>query len=215
MTKAASTKLKRIRVLYEKQGYSMQAVADKLGMSINAVTYHMRKNGIKRRSASEASAALFEKKALSFEERKKLSANQERLRLSALMLYWAEGYKSPRATGIDFANSDPDMILIFVRFLRTIYRVNERRFRVLLYSYSDQDMPALMSFWSKLTKIPQDQFSKPYVRADFRENGRKMKYGMVHVRYADKKLFLCIMEAIQLVKAELRVDTQVVNGGRL
>ena len=100
----------------------MQAVADKLGMSINAVTYHMRKNGIKRRSASEASAALFEKKALSFEERKKLSANQERLRLSALMLYWAEGYKSPRATGIDFANSDPDMTAAMVILSQIIPR---------------------------------------------------------------------------------------------
>ena len=181
----------------------MQAVADKLGMSINAVTYHMRKNDIKRRSASEASAALFEKKALSFKQRKRLSASQERLRLSALMLYWAEGYKSPGGVVVDFANSDPDMIIIFVRFIRTIYRVDEKRFRILLYCYADQDVPALVSFWSDLTEIPQDQFTKPYVRTDFRENGRKMRHGMVHIRYADKKLFLCIIGSIDSLKKEI------------
>lgn len=181
----------------------MQEVANTLGISINAVTYFMRKNGITRRSAQDASALLFKKKPASFKERISLSKNQERLRLAALMLYWAEGYKSSNANTVDFANSDPEMIAIFVSSLREIYQVDEKRLRVLLYCYSDQNIPKLITFWSKLTHISKKQFSKPYVLSDFRENGRKMKYGMVHIRYADKKLFLCIMGAIDSLKREI------------
>ena len=35
-------------------------------------------------------------------------------------------------------------------------------------------------------------------------NGRKMMYGMVHIRYADKKLFLSIMGAVHDLKKKMR-----------
>ena len=65
------------------------------------------------------------------------------------------------------------MINVFVKFLREIYRVDEKRFRILLYCYSDQNVLELVDFWSKLTKIPKKQFTKPYIRKDFRKDGRK------------------------------------------
>lgn len=46
-----------------------------------------------------------------------------------------------------------------------------------------------------MTRIPKSQFTKPYVRNDFRkEKEGKMKCGMVHIRYADKKLLAQIMK---------------------
>ena len=113
------------------------------------------------------------------------------LKVAGAMLYWAEGYKGSiekPADRIDFTNSDPDMISVFVTFLRTIFILDEQKFRILLYAYSDQNIPELISFWSLHTKIPKEQFTKPYIRTDFRIDGRKMKYGLVHIRYYDKKL---------------------------
>ena len=101
-------------------------------------------------------------------------------------------------------NSDANMIVVFVKFLREIYKVDEKRFRILLYCYSDQDSIKLINFWSRLTKISKKQFTKPYIRKDFRKDGRKMEHGMIHIRYGDKKLFLCIMEEIDLIKLKMR-----------
>lgn len=182
----------------------MREIAEKLDVSIDAIVYFMRKNRIPRRSFKETSALLFENKKLSFRENNKLSSAEEKLKLIGLILYWSEGYKTVRSSGIDFANSDADMIAIFVKFLRVIYRVDEKRFRVLLYCYTNQDIISLVKFWSKLTGISKKQFTKPYIRKDFRKDGRKMEYGMVHIRYADKKLFLSIMESIEKIKKKLR-----------
>jgi len=104
------------------------------------------------------------------------------------------------ADRIDFTNSDPDMIVIFLRFMRTIFTLNESKFRILLYCYSDQDINELITFWSLLTDIPKTQFTKPYVRTDFRINGRKMTYGLVHIRYYDKKLLLELKKMIDFYK---------------
>jgi len=41
--------------------------------------------------------------------------------------------------------------------------------------------------------VPVQQFTKPYVRKDYKiEKIDKMPYGLVHIRYADKKLYLQI-----------------------
>ncbi len=207
-------KIGLVKKLYQERKLTLREVAENLGVGIDAVVYCMRKNGIKRRSFKEANAIAFEKKKLSFRERTNLSEDQQELKTIGLILYWAEGYKSELSHGVDLANSDPIMVKIFMKFLRTIYRIDESRLRILLYCYKNQNIPNLINFWSKITRIPRNQFSKPYVREDFKENGRKMQYGMVHVRYADKKLLLSIMESVNQIKFKC-VGTQVVNEGTL
>ena len=199
-----SGKLNRIKVFYYDKKLSMREIAERLDVSIDAVVYFMRKNKLSRRSSSETNAIVFKNKKLSFRENTKLSPSEKKLKLIGLMLYWSEGYKSAKSSGIDFANSDEDMIALFIKFLRIIYRINERRLRILLYCYADQNIKSLIKFWSNLTGISKKQFTKPYIRKDFKNEGRKMKHGMVHIRYADKKLFLSIMKSIEEVKFKMR-----------
>ena len=191
----------------------MQDVAEKLNVSIDAVSYFMRKNLLERRSVSENSALLFGRKPLSYKIKGTLSTSEIELKIAGVMLYWAEGYKTSKSKGVDLANADPFMIETFVKFLRVICGVDHRRLRVLLYCYSNQNTEQLIDFWSKLTKIPKSQFTRPYIREDFRkEKEGKMKYGMVHVRYADKKLLYQVMHWIEEFKLKHCVGTQVVNG---
>ncbi|OGI46715.1 hypothetical protein A2121_02010 [Candidatus Nomurabacteria bacterium GWB1_40_6] len=204
MAKISNHQINLVRKLYYGEKLTMLKIAQKLGVSIDAVVYCMRKNKIKRRSLIEANVISFQNKKLSFNEQVKLSPNKRQLKLIGLMLYWGEGYKTKLSHGVDFANSDPEMVAVFVKFLRIIYKINEKRLRVLLYCYADQDVQSLINYWSKLTKISKTQFTKPYIRKDFRENGRKMKYGMVHIRYADKKLFLSIMKSVEEIKLKMR-----------
>lgn len=192
--------LSQIKYLYLKKGWSAREIAEKLNVNMDAVYYFFRKNNIPRRNQSEQSKILFERKPLSFSVKKNLSVKEQKLKITGIMLYWAEGSKgSPtmRNWTVDFANSDPKMIKIFLRFLRKICRVDEKRLRAYLYCYSNQNVDDLKKYWSQITKISLSQFTKPYVRQDFSlKSGRVMKYGLIHIRYADKKLLKLIMDWI-------------------
>jgi hypothetical protein len=56
------------------------------------------------------------------------------------------------------------MIKIFLRFLREICGVHEKRLRIYLYTHSGKHIEDLKKYWSDLTKIPTEQFTKPYIR---------------------------------------------------
>ncbi|MDO8574287.1 MAG: hypothetical protein Q7R86_01545 [bacterium] len=207
MASIGENKIDLVKKLYYKDLLSMSQVARRLGVSLEAVIYFMRRNGLYRRSYLEANNNLFRQKIPSFRVRANNSFLAKELEIAGVMLYWAEGYKSVNSTFVDLANSDPKMIEVFLNFLRKTYEVDERKFRVLLYCYADQDVRKLTSFWSSITRISKSQFTKPYVRKDFRKNGRKMENGMIHVRYIDKKLLLDIKERIaKYVRKFAQVD---------
>jgi predicted DNA-binding protein YlxM (UPF0122 family) len=196
-------KLNLIKTLYYKDGLTMKEVAHKLGVSIDAVCYFMRCHKLKRRTLSESNKINFLKKELSFNIKTSLSNNQKILKTIGVILYLCEGYKTEKSHGIDFANSDVEMIVIFMKFLRDICGVQEKRLRVLLYCYSNQDTRVLINFWSKKTSIPKEQFSKPYVREDYKiAKLNKMPYGLVHIRYSDKRLLTVMREWIKEFKRQ-------------
>ncbi len=191
-------KILYVKKLYYKDLFSMEKVAEDLGVSMSALVYFMRKYDLKRRTPRENEKIKFAKKPLSFNKQKLNTPYLKELAAIGIMLYWAEGYKGDEFNcTVDFANSDPLMIKLFVKFFRLIYKPNEKKMRIYLYCYSNQNIKNLINFWSKLTKIPRGQFLKPYVRSDFREGGRKMKYGLIHIRYHDKKLLIDIKSMIE------------------
>jgi hypothetical protein len=197
--------LKLIRKLYYKEKMSMSGIAQHFSISLDAVVYFMRKHKIKRRNLKEANACMFNHKPLSFRRLKNLTSDLKSLKSIGTMLYWCEGYKGSeysRNNVVDFANCDPAMVYIFLIFLRKIYRIDESRLRILLYCYSNQNVKDLIKYWSSLTKIPASQFTKPYIRNDYRTNGRIMPYGMVHIRYNDKKLLSEIKNLIESCKSK-------------
>jgi len=197
-------KISLVKDLYYKEFYSAREIAQRLNVSIDAVYYFMKKYNLERRNFREVNGITFSKKPLSFFPKGKLSTLEERLKLTGVMLYWCEGRKGSKGHEmIDFVNSDPEMIGIFMKFLRTICGVKESKLRVLLYCYNNQNIESLLKFWNKITKIPINQFSKPYVRIDFNINKQnKMPYGLIHVRYADKKLFLLMKDWLNIFKKE-------------
>ncbi|MEK7664993.1 MAG: hypothetical protein AAB361_02535 [Patescibacteria group bacterium] len=188
---------KEVQYLYYKEGLSAEEIAKIFNRSSGGVYRFMRKNGLIRRLPSETNDIKYNKQKLSFTIKNNLSFTDKKLKIAGIMLYWAEGYKnlskSVRGGTIDLANSDPKMIGVFLKFLREICGIKENKLRVQLYCYANQNVDLLKKFWSELAKIPISQFIKPYVKEDFSADKiDKMKYGLVHIRYSDKKLFLQI-----------------------
>lgn len=198
MASIPHSQLNQVKKLYYKQRLSVSAVAITLKCSVDAAYYFMRRNGLTRRNGKEHSKVRFESKPNTFNIKQRFSRQEELLCMAGTMLYWGEGFQSVEASGVDFSNSKPEMVLLFLNFLRTICGVQESKLRAYLYCYSNQNSGELIEFWSKRTKIPKKQFTKPYIRSDFdKAKIDKMKYGLLHVRYYDIKLLQVIRNWIE------------------
>lgn len=181
------TKIQEIHAckLY-KQNLSALQVAKKLKLSLNQVYDALKKHSVPRRNASEQNKLRFLAKPLSYNISKRLSGKEKQLMASAIMLYCGEGAKTGNT--VDFANSSPGIIQVFVYFLRRVCQIDENRLRLYLYCFANQNSNKLISFWSKLLKVDKANFTKPYVREARVGHSRTIKYGVLHVRYSDKKL---------------------------
>ena len=179
-----------IKKLYYTENLSTIEIGKRLNTTTSVVVKFMNRMNLPRRTFYEANANAFKRKKSSFLIRNNLTVKEQKLKTAGIMLYWAEGGKSlGKYWSVDLANSDPEMIEVFLKFLRVICRVDESRLRVQLYCYANQDIEKLKEYWYKVKSIYKNQFIKPYVRKDFRiEQKDRMKYGLIHVRYNDKKL---------------------------
>lgn len=205
----------KVGALYIGKGLSGIEIANRLNLPIRQVYRILEKNHIQRRRSSESNSLGFLRKDPTFKIKTGMN-NDERVLLTAgIMLYWAEGWKDKKKNLLDFANSNPLMIKIYVSFLRNICGVMEDKLRIYLYCYANQNPRKLKKFWSGVTKVPLSQFTKPYVRMDFQESKiGKMPYGLIHVRYADKKLFLQLEKWYEDIVRKW-AGTEVVKPGTL
>ena len=207
---------RQLRKWYWDEQRSVPEIARISGIKKHALYDLMRENGILRRSWSESNYIVHRDKPR-FQLRQLLTAEQKQLFTVGLMLYWAEGAKQGHS--VDLANTDSRVILIFLKFLREICGVAESRLRVLLYVYEGQNIGSIRCYWSQLTQIPETQFIKPYI-SKFRSSRVRQKvlpYGVVHIRYSDKRLLQLILswinqEADALISG---AGTQVANEVRL
>ncbi len=196
----------QVKKLYYTNGLSAKEVGNRLGKTVWQIIKFMKKHGLKRRLISETQRLQFNRKPLSYNRRRNLAWNETELHIAGVMLYWAEGSKLGKYV-VDFANSDKEMAIIFLSMLRKIYSVDEKKLRIFLYCYANQKPDYLIQYWSKLLNVPKTQFSKPYIRLDFdRRKITRMRFGLVHIRYADMRLLKEIKQDIAILSKKLRWD---------
>ncbi len=185
--------------LYKIKERSMFQIAQDLKISNNKVRYWLEKNDIPRRNRSNAANLIYFHKfyKLPFKIKKKLSKDDELLLIAGIMLYWAEGTKRS-GNYVDFVNSNPEMIKVFLKFLRNICGIQENRLRISLHLYEDQDETKIKKQWSEITNISLKQFYSSYIhQGKAGSYKKKSKYGTVSIRYADKRLFDQILDWIE------------------
>src|SRR6185503_6697997 len=102
--------------LYHQHRLSMAEIAGRLGCSQNKVAYWMEKHGIARRDIGEAIYQWHNPDGDPFEIREPETEDERRLFDLGLGLYIGEGTKK-NPCGVLLANSDPQVIRAFLRFL--------------------------------------------------------------------------------------------------
>jgi hypothetical protein len=136
---------------------------------------------------------------------------QDRLFLTGLALYWAEGYKKgangSKWKSVDFANSDPEMIKVIMKFFRKFLVTDDSRIKIQLMTHRNINVNKAVEFWSKLTNISKKQFIKSCSAVSKasknKRNPNSLTYGTVHIRINDVKLFFRIIGWIDGLKEKI------------
>jgi hypothetical protein len=123
------------------------------------------------------------------------------IKLCGLFLFWAEGTKA-RSGSVVITNTDPGMILFFLKFLIKI-GVPKDKVNVKLQLYKDMDEDKEKDYWSKLLKIPISKFKKSYIKkSNMLDITYKNGYGhgTCSLMVYDSHLFDSIMSSLKYIK---------------
>ncbi|MEA3021000.1 MAG: hypothetical protein QOI47_2524 [Actinomycetota bacterium] len=110
-------------------------------------------NALQRRKAEEIERLLHE----GHERIGRLSERD--FLIAGTALYAGEGFK---VRPLGMANTDPAILLFFVRWIRHFFDIDEERLKMTLYLHDGLDIDCATSFWSQLVDIPPERFLKPY-----------------------------------------------------
>lgn len=123
-------------------------------------------------------------------------------------LYWAEGYKKPvvfkgklrTSHTVSLTNSDPELICIFLRFLREVCDVQEEKIKIWIRYFEYQDQAYLLDFWQKKCNIPYSNFLKSLQTASISSKRKKpfnsLPFGVAQVSVNNTNLYHKIMGLI-------------------
>jgi hypothetical protein len=116
------------------------------------------------------------------------------------MLYWAEGARSRNQ--LAFTNSDPEMVDVFVHFLRRCYGVSDERIalRVNVHLGNGLSLEEIEAWWLTRLGLPRPCLRPSMVNRPSRASQRKRRtlpYGTVRIVVSSTALVQSIFGAIQ------------------
>lgn len=189
-----------IKKLYT-SGFSIAEISLKTSFSKSGIQYILKKEKVIMRTRSDAVRLQHHTRLSSYTSYfpDTIPQNLECLYFVGLSLYWGEGSKTGNT--IVITNSDPDIILIFVTFLRKICHIDEKRLHLLIQCHSEQNQADLIRFWSLLTNVPTSQFYKCTVKkSSSKESTKRLEFGTISLRYADSLLFKELLVRVYSLK---------------
>ncbi len=217
----ANLRLKAIQL--RQKGYSYELIRQRLGISkstlsdwLKEIPYIPNKVTLERMSRGRKKAKNTIKlqkikrtnEAIKIAKSELKSLSQRDLMMIGIGLYIGEGGKYNNGF-IQFSNSDPKVIKLMMTWFSKILKIKKCNFYLIIHMYPDNDLNEVTSFWSKLTKIPTNQFGKTYIDRRIKKTRkyvRKLKYGTLHIRvrglekYAKVALFNKVLTWIEVVK---------------
>jgi len=85
------------------------------------------------------------------------------LKLILAILYLGEGAKYKSSKFLALANSNPEIIQIYIKLLNTCFPTNPDKFRARVQVRYDQNITEMENYWEIITGIPNSQFYPTYV----------------------------------------------------
>ena len=198
-----------------RQGLSIRAIAEAVGASKGSVSIWVRDIQLteSQRQALEQNQHQWggrNKGALSNRERhrkrraeyqregREQARKGSRLHLMGCMLYWAEGAKTKR-NSVYFANSDPNMLLLFMRFLREEYAVedNAAKLQIHCHATDTSEIDRIEQYWINLLGLPSSSLMKTQTKKGSEYRRNRLEYGVCGINVHSTALVQQIYGAIQ------------------
>lgn len=192
--------------ILRRKGLSLNEISHKLGVSKGSVSLWVRNEHLsasaqkrlqnKKTKGQKAAAKANIQKRVNKEKEAELLATKTLSNLKmdyptsmtlCALIFWCEGGKRP-GSGVEFTNSDPDLVRFFVTLMRELFDLDETKFRICAHLHNYHDQEKQLMFWSKHTKIPLSQFSKTYNKPNTSKAYRENYPGCVRVRYYDSSI---------------------------
>lgn len=117
----------------------------------------------------------------------KTTLDPDTKRVMCALLFWCEGGKDVNGA-LHFINSDPVMIMTFLKLLRETFPIKEEKLRALIHLHQYHNPDEQLQYWSEITSIPTSQFYKPYLKPNTGKNIHPGYAGCVSLRYNDSSL---------------------------
>jgi transcriptional regulator with XRE-family HTH domain len=136
------------------------------------------------------------------EEGRALARNGDALHVTGVMLYWAEGDKGSKNCA-RLSNSDPDLLRVFVEFLRTHLAVPDDKLRVTCHLFADhlERQFEIEQFWLDLLDLPRSCLCKSFVNVyskySQKKRQNKLPYGTTRVSVSSTRVVQSIYGSIQ------------------
>lgn len=115
--------------------------------------------------------------------------SDQELFLTGVVLYWAEGSKQKpytTSTGVIFANSDPAMMRLFLRWLKLIGIEEERiSYELYIHETARERLHEIKLFWSKILGTKISMLSRVYFKKNQVKNRRNIGreyHGLVRIK---------------------------------
>lgn len=158
--------------------------------------------GLIKRNKNQTHQAIQRMRIARAQGRKEIGAlTQGELKLIGIALYWAEGYKRPLVRNgkevtyhpVALTNSDPNLVMIFLRFLREICLVKDEKIMADIRIYEHMNEENLLKFWRDITGLPKENVGKVYYGVSKSSMGKRpfnrLPYGTIQIRVSSTNLF--------------------------
>src|SRR3989344_4304026 len=123
-------------------------------------------------------------------------------------LYWAEGYKrqvvikgkTRTSHRVSLTNSDPDLVCIFLQFLKEIFKIPDEKITIWIRYFEHQDPVYLLDFWQKKCNISCSNFKKTLQTVSISSQRKKsynsLPFGVAQISVNSTNLYHKIMGLI-------------------
>ncbi len=99
--------------------------------------------------------------------------------IAAIMIYWGEGDKRSKHR-ISVVNTDPNLLKVFVYFLKKICGFKDDKIRAWILAYPDMDIEASKRYWIENTGLKESNFRKT-ITIKGKPTNRKLHNGVCTV----------------------------------
>lgn len=213
---AKPEKKKRARAL-RREGMSIKSIAKKVGVSPSSVSGWCRdikltpeqeealQNSNARREAqvkgARANVIKHRKKRMKYQEEGRQKAREgDPLHLAGCMLYWAEGEKARNE--IKFVNSDADMMVLFIKFMRECFDIPENKFKIRINVYLGNGLSPeeIINYWLDALNLTDKSLNKSRFNAQpksSKQTRKSLPYGVCELYVGGGQYMQHIYGAIQ------------------